>query len=109
MNEYRSFLSMKAFAAGYALIYVPIKKLQLVNSMVVGLTEAKFKPVMPLAPDFSLSSNTYIWIFMVMEMMLMNALLTETSRLYSLRSLWLIESLFGRHCQIRPGRTAIQP
>jgi hypothetical protein len=56
---------MVACAAGYSLTYLTILNLQLVGSMVIGLTAPKFKP--PILPmhDFSLSSTMYIWIYMV--------------------------------------------
>jgi hypothetical protein len=46
---------MQDCAAGYALTYLIIPKLQLVRGMVVGLTAAKFKPlyvlcIAPLCP-----------------------------------------------------------
>jgi hypothetical protein len=58
---------MQACAAGCALTYVTTLKLQLVNWMVVGLTAAKFKPLIFPMPDFSLSSAKYISIYMVYD------------------------------------------
>jgi hypothetical protein len=56
---------MQACAAGYALAYIPTLKLLLVSRTVVGLTAAKFKPLILPMPGFSLSSTTYIFIYMV--------------------------------------------
>jgi hypothetical protein len=44
IQVYRGFLSVKIFAAGYALTYITTPKLQLVSWTAVGLTSAKFKP-----------------------------------------------------------------
>jgi hypothetical protein len=51
---------MQAWATGYALTYVTTLEMQIVRWTVVSLTAAKFKP-----PGFSLSNNTYVWIYMV--------------------------------------------
>jgi hypothetical protein len=48
---------MQACAAGYALTYVSTLKLQLVSGTVLGLTAAKFKPLIFRRPVFSLSST----------------------------------------------------
>jgi hypothetical protein len=56
---------MQASVAGNALNYLIALKLQLVSWTVVGLTAAKFKPLIPPMPGFSLSNTTYIWIYMV--------------------------------------------
>jgi hypothetical protein len=58
---------MQACAAGYALTYVTTLKLQVVSQTVVGVTAAKFKPLILLMPGFSLSSTTHIWICDVSE------------------------------------------
>jgi hypothetical protein len=51
---------MQSSAAGYALTYVTSLKLQLVRQTVVGLTAAKFKPVIHPLPGFSLSNTTHL-------------------------------------------------
>jgi hypothetical protein len=56
---------MQACAAGYALIYVITQKLQLVSWTGIGLTDAKFKPLVLPMPGFSLSNTTYISIYIV--------------------------------------------
>jgi hypothetical protein len=56
---------MQACAAGSALTYATILKLQLVSRTVVGLTAAKFKPLILPMHGFSWSSTTYISIYMV--------------------------------------------
>jgi hypothetical protein len=56
---------MKPCAAGYALTYATALKLQLVSWTVVGLTAAKFKPLIFPLHDFSLFNTTYIWIYIV--------------------------------------------
>jgi hypothetical protein len=53
---------MQACAAGYDLTYLTIPKLQLVSWSVVGLTAAKFKPLVLPTYDFPLSNTTYIWV-----------------------------------------------
>jgi hypothetical protein len=55
---------MQAYAAGYALTYLTILKRQFVSWTVVGLTAAKFKPLILSMHGFSLSSTTYIRIYM---------------------------------------------
>jgi hypothetical protein len=60
---YRGFLPMQACAAGYALTSTNTVIPQLVNWTVVGLTAAKFKPLILPMTGFSLSNTTYIWIF----------------------------------------------
>jgi hypothetical protein len=54
---------MQAYAAGYALTYVTTLKLQLAEP-VVGLTAAKFKPLIHPMPGYSLSNTMYNWIYM---------------------------------------------
>jgi hypothetical protein len=56
---------MQVSAAGYALTYVTTLKLQLVSWTVVGLTAAKFEPLVLPMPGFSLPNTTYIRIHMV--------------------------------------------
>jgi hypothetical protein len=56
---------MKVCAARYALIYVTILKLQLVSWTIIGLTDAKFKPLIIPLPGFSLFNTVYISIYMV--------------------------------------------
>jgi hypothetical protein len=56
---------MQACAAGYVLTYVITLKLQLVSWTVVGLTVAKFKPLLLPVPGFSLPNTAYIYIYMV--------------------------------------------
>jgi hypothetical protein len=58
---------MNACEAGYVLTYVTTLKLQLVSRTVVGLTAAKFKPLILPMPGFSLSSTMYIWIYMLQD------------------------------------------
>jgi hypothetical protein len=53
---------MKAYAAGYALTYASTLKLKLVSWAVIGLTAAKFKPLILPMPCFSLSNTMYILI-----------------------------------------------
>jgi hypothetical protein len=66
-KTYRGFLSTKACASGYALSYVTTLKLQLVSWTLVGLTAAKFKPLIHLMTGFSLSNTMYIWICLVYD------------------------------------------
>jgi hypothetical protein len=56
---------MQACAAGYALTYLTTPKLQLVSWSAVGLTAAKFKPLILTVHGLSLSNTTYIWIYIV--------------------------------------------
>jgi hypothetical protein len=65
---YRRFLLMQACAAGYALTYFMIVKLQVVSWTIVGLTAAKFKPLILPMHGFYLSNTMYIWIYMVHTM-----------------------------------------
>jgi hypothetical protein len=58
---YRGFLSLQVCAAGYALTYATILKLQLVNWTVVGLTAAKFKPLILFLDSESESELLYNW------------------------------------------------
>jgi hypothetical protein len=58
---------MKAYTASYALIYVTTVKLQTVRCTVVDLTAAKFRPLVFPMPGFSLSSNTYILIYIMIN------------------------------------------
>jgi hypothetical protein len=51
---------MQACAVGYALTYATTLKLQLASCTVVGLTAAKFKPLIIPKHDFALSTVMYI-------------------------------------------------
>jgi hypothetical protein len=52
---------MQACATGY----VATLELQLASWMVTGLTATKFLPLILPMPEFSLSNNIHIWIYMV--------------------------------------------
>jgi hypothetical protein len=56
---------MKVCAAGYPLTYVTNLKLQLFSRTVIGLTAAKFKPLILPKHGFPMSNNKYIWIYVV--------------------------------------------
>jgi hypothetical protein len=56
---------MKACAASYALTYATTQKLHSLSRTAVGLTAAKFRPLVLPVHGFSLSSTTYSWIYML--------------------------------------------
>jgi hypothetical protein len=60
---------MQACVAGFALIYLATPKLQLpvVSWSVVGLTAAKFRPLILFMSGFSSSSTMHIWIYVVWD------------------------------------------
>jgi hypothetical protein len=58
-------LSMQDSAAAHASTVFKPKKRQLDTWTVVGLSAAKFKPLIFPVSGFSLSNCTYIWIFMI--------------------------------------------
>jgi hypothetical protein len=51
---------MKACAAGYTLTLATTLKVELDSRTVLGLTAAKFKPLIPPTPSFSLPNTTYV-------------------------------------------------
>jgi hypothetical protein len=58
---------MQACAEGHALTYSNTPKLHLASWKFLGLTAAKFEPVMLPMHGLSLSNTKYIWIYMLSD------------------------------------------